>query len=387
LALLEGSVRRQQNRVRVSAQLVSAKDGYHLWSETYDRELSDIFAIQDDLARSIAMALRVTLVPAPIVERLTGDLDAYDLWLQGRCLTARLSPETVIIARRCFERAIACDPNFPLPYLAIAELLFEAAQYLMLPSGEARCVRPNVLKALSLNNRLGEAYALLGTVEGVMEYDWNAAERAFERAFELSPGSSTVLWRHAWYFLVPHLRIAEAVKEMHHAVALDPLSPMMHSFLGLTLITARDYAEAEKACRAAVELGPGLFWPHWFLATALIFRGAGEEALVEARVAAGLYGGPEVSTGMCAVYGLLGRIDEARQCFAHVMDLARTTPIQALGMAWAHLGVGDDRVFDWLDKAIEARDPSVTHMPSMPLYDGIRGDPRFRAMLAKMRLA
>jgi len=386
-ALLEGSVRRQHNRVRVAAQLVSTADGFHLWSETYDRDLSDIFAIQDELARSIALALKVRLAPAPLVERMTEDLEAYNLWLKGRCLGVRYTPEAIAGARQCFEAAIARDPQFPLPYIALAQLLFEAAQYILVPAVEARRAKQAVLKALALNDRLGEAHALLGTLEGILEYDWTAAERAFERALELSPGSSIVLAQHAWYFLVPKLRIAEAVEEFRHAVTLDPLSPFLHSFLCLALTAAREFDGAAKEGRAAVELAPALWWPHWMLCSALIFQGRGDEAIAEGRLAAEIYGAPGVETGLCLMYGLLGRAVEAQQSFARVIEAARTASVQPLGMAWAYMGMGDERAFEWLEKAIDARDPAVTHLPSMPLYDGIRGDPRFQTLLAKMGLA
>jgi TolB-like protein/Tfp pilus assembly protein PilF len=386
-ALLEGSVRRQHNRVRVAAQLVGAADGFHLWSESYDRDLSDIFAIQDELARSIALALKVRLAPAPLVERMTDDLEAYGLWLKGRCLGMLYTPEAIAGARQCFEEAIARDPRFPLPYVALAQLLFEAAQFLLLPPAEVRRARQALLQALSLNDRLGEAYALLGTLDCFLEYDWASAERSFERAFEFSPGSSTVLARHAWYFLGPKLRIAEAVEELRHAVALDPLSPFLHSHLALALVVAREYDSAAEEGRAAVELAPALWWPHWMLLTALVFQGRGDEAVAEGRLAAEICGAPWVAAGMCVVYGLLGRAEEAQQCFARVLDSARTASVSPLSMAWAYMGVGDERVFEWLEKAIDARDPGVMYMPGLPIYDGIRGDPRFRALLAKMGLA
>ena len=384
--LLEGSVRRQHNRVRVSAQLVSAGDGFHLWSESYDRELSDIFAIQDELARSIALALKVHLTPAPLVERMTDDLQAYNLWLKGRCLGVRYTPEAIAGARQCFEAAIARDPAFPLPYVALAQLLFEAAQFLLLPAAEVRRAKQVLLQALALNDRLGEAYALLGTLDCILDYDWAAAERAFERAFEFSPGSSAVLAQHAWYFLGPRLRIAEAVEELRHAVALDPLSPFLHTYLALALVVAREYDSAAEEGRAAVELAPALWWPRWMLLTALIFQGRGDEAVAQGRLAAEICGAPAVEAGMCVVYGLLGRADEAQQCFAHVLDSARTASVSPLSMAWAYMGVGDERVFEWLEKAIDARDPGVMYMPGMPIYDGIRGDPRFHTLLAKMGL-
>jgi tetratricopeptide (TPR) repeat protein len=373
--------------VRVSAQLVSAADGFHLWSESYDRELSDIFAIQDELARSIALALKVRLAPAPLVERMTEDLEAYSLWLKGRCLGVRYTPEAIAGARRCFEAAIARDPRFPLPYVALAELLFEAAHFLLLPAAELRRAKQALLTALALNDRLGEAYALLGTLDCILDYDWVSAERAFERAFELIPGSSAVLAQHAWYFLMPKLRIVEAVEEIRHAVALDPLSPFLHSYLTLALVVAREYDSAAEEGRAAVELAPAFWWPRWMLLTALVFQGRGDEAIAQGRLAAEICGAPAVEAGRCVLYGLLGRADEARQCFAHVIEAARSVSLSPLSMAWAYMGVGDERVFEWLEKAIDARDPGVIYMPGLPIYDGIRGDPRFQTLLAKMGLA
>lgn len=385
-ALLEGSVRTQHNRVRVSAQLVGAADGFHLWSESYDRDLSDIFAIQDELARSIALALKVRLAPAPLVERMTDDLEAYNLWLKGRCLGVRYTPEAIAGARQCFEAAIARDPRFPLPYVALAELLFEAAHFLLLPAAELRRAKQALLTALALNDRLGEAYALLGTLDCILDYDWVSAERAFERAFELIPGSRAVLAQHAWYLLMPKLRIVEAVEEIRHAVALDPLSPIMHSYLTLALVVAREYDSAAEEGRAAVELAPAFWWPRWMLLTALVFQGRGDEAVAQGRLAAEICGAPAVEAGRCVLYGLLGRADEARQCLAQVLDAARTASVSPLSMAWAYMGVGDERVFEWLEKAIDAHDPGVIYMPGLPIYDCIRGDPRFHALLSKMGL-
>ncbi|MCX6638098.1 MAG: hypothetical protein NT090_23830 [Acidobacteria bacterium] len=386
--LLEGSVRRQENRVRVSAQLVSAEDGYHLWSECYDRELSDIFAIQEELARSIALALRVRLAPSPLVTRPTQDLEAYNLWLKGRCLGARYTPEAIAGARECFEAALARDPRFPLPYVAIGELLFDAIQFGLLPAAEARRAKDAVLKALALDDRLGEAHALLGTLEGILEHDWTAAERSFERARELNPGSTTVRHRHALHFLVPKLRIPEALDELRQAIVRDPLSPRLHGTLGLTLTFARDYERAIEECRTAAELAPGLWWPHWFLGGALIFQGRADEAIAQFHQAVEIGGlGPLAMGGMCLVHGLAGRTDEAGRFFSQLLDAARAAPVPPLAFAWAYLGLRDERVFEWLEKAIDARDPAVTHMPGMPIYDGIRGDPRFRTLLAKMGLA
>ncbi len=387
-ALLEGSVRREANRVRVSAQLVSAEDRHHLWSECYDRELAGIFAIQDEIARAIALALKVRLAPGPLVERPTEDLEAYHLWLKGRCAGLQYTPEGVARARECFTAALARDPRFPLPYVSLADLLFQAATFgFIRPAEAARQVKEAVLKALALDDRLGEAHALLGVLRGVLEYDWVGAGRAFERALELSAGAATVLVRHAWNFLVPKLRIAEALEEMREAAVRDPLSPVVHSYFGLVLTAARDYGPAAEECQIAVELAPGLWMPHWFLGWALIFQGKTEEGVLHCRYPYDHYPREPLSPGgMCLVYGWVGCMDAARRMFSELEQIARTAWVPPLAFVWAYLGLRDDRVYDWLEKAIDDRDPAVTHMPFMPIYDGLRGDPRFQALLQRIGL-
>jgi TolB-like protein len=386
--LLEGSVRREGDRVRVSAQLVSASDGYHLWSESFDRLLTDIFAIQDEIARAISLAMKVRLVPEPVTKRPTENLEAYDLWLRGRCIGGRYSPEAFAKARECYAAAIALDPNFALPYADTAESILQAATFGMTPSPEAASrARAGALKALELNDSLADSHALLGMIRGILDYDWAGAECCFQRALELSPGSAAVLMRHAWYSLVPQMRLAEAVEEALQAAALDPLSPWMHSRLGLVLTVSRDYRRAEEECRIAIELAPGLWFPHWFLGAALLLQGKLSEGFLHCRhVYERFPREPLAIGGMCLLYGLFSRRKRAKELFAELLDLARGAYVPPLAFAWAYLGLENDRVFEWLGRAIEARDPAVTHMPSMPIYDGIRQDARFRALLAKMRL-
>jgi TolB-like protein len=387
-ALLEGSVRREAGRVRVSAQLVSSKDGYHLWSENYDRELDGIFAVQDDIAAAVARELKARLGPRTLVERPTADLEAYNQWLKGRYVGGRWTPEAVAEARECYAAALARDPQFALPYVALADLLFEASWFgLAQPVEACREAKEAVLKALALDDTLGEAHSILGALRGVAEYDWANAEKAFERALELCPGSVAVRHRYAWYFLTPKLRIAEALTELRQAVGQDPFSPLLHSVLGFVLIAAREYERAEAECRVAVDLAPGLWWPQFFLSCALIPQGKAEEGIARVRLACDrIGGGPLAIAAMCLTYGLLGCTDEAARMLAQLEETGRTTPVPALALAWAYLGLGDERVFEWLGKAIDERHPAVIHMPWEPMYDGIRGDPRFRALLARMGL-
>jgi tetratricopeptide (TPR) repeat protein len=194
-----------------------------------------------------------------------------------------------------------------------------------------------------------------------------------------------VRYRYAWYFLTPKLRITEALAELRQAVGQDPFSPMLHSTLGFVLIAAREYRGAEEQCRLALDLAPGQWWPHFFLGCALLPLGKAEEGIAHVRLACdGIGGGPLALSSLCLTYGLLGRADEAAAMLAQLEEIGRTTPVPPLAFAWAHLGLRDERVFEWLGKAIDARYPAVTQLPGMPFYDGIRSDPRFGTLLRRM---
>ncbi len=385
--LIEGSVRRDGERVRVSTQLVNTGDGYHAWSECYDRQLTDIFAIQDEVAHSIARALRLKLALEPPVTRPTVDSVAYDLWVKGRSISYQFTPRAFAEARECYEAAIARDPRFSRPYFGLADLLFGAAQFGLtaLPDAVPRA-RQAVTRSLELDDLSGEAHALLGVFRGILDYDWPGADAAFQRAFELSPGSATARWQHAWYHLVPRMHIAEALDEAQRAVTLDPLSPAARGLLGLVLMVARQYARAAGECRTAVQLAPGLWWLHWFYGTALLQQGRLVRGFQQCQKVYEQVHEPLVVGAMSCVCGLFLRRKRAKQLLSELHGMSRTAYVSPLAFAFAYLGLADDRVFEWLNKAIDARDMAVTHMPSMPIYDGIRDDPRFRALLARMRL-
>lgn len=387
--LLEGSIRRVEDRVRISAQLVSAKDGYHLWSERYDRRVVDMFAIQTEIAHSIALALKLRLAPESVVKHPTGNPEAYELWVRGRSLGAQYSPESFARALDCYKAAIALDPSFAQPYADTAELLFHAAEFAIGSSpGAIRQARDAVLKALELNDSLGEAHALLGIVRGVVEYDWAGAELSFQRALQLCPGSAAVLLRHAWYCLLPQKKFTQALHEVEEAAAQDPLSPLTHSIFGLTLMVTRQLARAEEECRVAMDLAPGLWWPQWFLGATLLLRGKLIRGFKLCRKVYERYPRePGIVGAMCQVYAQFFRRKKAQELLGQLTDLARTSDVPPIAFAYAYLGLRDDRAFEWLDKAIEAHDPTVPHMSYMPFYDSVRNDPRFQARLARMRLA
>lgn len=384
--LLEGSVRREGKRVRVSAQLVNTRDGFHSWSESYDREITGLFEIQDEIARSIAHALELKLTHARTVTE-TPDFQAYDLWVRGRALSQRFTPVAFAQARECYERAITRDPGFARPYFGLADLLFSGAQFgVAVPPEVVPRARAAIVTSLELDQQFGEAHAVLGIFRGLLDYDWAGSDASFKRALELSPGSATVLSRHAWFNLVPQMQVATALEQAKRAVALDPLSPLAHGHLGLTFVVAREYARAVESCRTAVQLAPGLWWLHWFYATALLLQGRSALGLKHSRMVYEQIHQPLIIGAMAAIYGLFFQRRKAQQLLAELEELSDIMIVPPQAFALAYLGLGDDRVFEWLDRAIDARDPIVTHLPSMPIYDPIRNDPRFQVLLARMGL-
>jgi len=386
--LLEGSVRRDCRRVRVAAQLINTQDGSHVWSQCYERQLIDIFDIQEELARSIAAALEVKLKAPVLSERPTENLAAYDLWIKGRSISQQFTLEAFAQAHHCFELAIASDPYFARPYFGMAELLFYGVQFGLNPKPEALLqFRATLTRSLELDDRSGEAHALLGVCLGLLDYNWEAAESEFQHALALSSGSAWVLCQHAWYYLVPMMRLTEALDHAQQAAALDPLSPFVRGRLGLVWVAVRKYPHAVEECRRAVKLAPTLWWLRWFYGTALLMNGKFTQGLKEFQTAYKTVHQPLVVGAMALVYGLSQRRKKAQELLSELQNMSNSEYIPPVAYALTYLGLGDDRVFEWLDKAVDARDPIATHLPSMPMYDGIRDDPRFKSLIAKMHLA
>jgi hypothetical protein len=343
--------------------------------------------VGDGIADAIASALNVRLSLETARELPTGDLRAYELWLKGRAAAALYTTEGFAMAQECYAAAIACDPGYAMPYVDAADGFINAATFGMTPSLDAaRQARELVTTALELNDSLGEAHAVRGSLTAIMEHG-KAAAASFQRARELIPGSASALWRHAWYYLDPLGRIEEEVLEAREAAARDPLSPLTHRVLGLVLTVARDYVGADQEQRIAMELAPGLAFPGWFLGTALLLRGKLSEGFTQCRSIYEQFASDPMSVGgMSVVYALSLRRAKARALLSKLESLSAKSRVPPLAFAWAYLGLADDRVFDWLERAIAERDPAVIHMPSMPIYDAIRGDRRFQALLSKMNL-
>jgi serine/threonine-protein kinase len=387
-AVLEGSFRRSGSRIRVTAQLVDTSDGYHLWGERFDRELSDVFAIQDDITRAVVDALRVRLAhPVPPLRPPTGNPDAYHLWLKGRYHTLRQTPNEIFHSRDLFGKAIALDPDFARAHLGLAESWWEGAVLGLDRPREAVAIgRKSVLKALEIDDSLGEAHAMLGVYLGVHDFDWEDAEGAFRRGLDLSPASPQVRTRYAAWLLEPKLRLDEARAELESALEFDPLSPVIHACLGHELIFRRDFQLASRELQLAIELDPCYWMAHLMLAGSFAFQGRFDESLAICEKVREAIGSNPMLIGSAALLrAIMGDRQGAEEIRRRLIE--SDGYVYKLALAWVHMGLGEtEPCLDWLEKAVEEREPLIVELQPKPLYDAFRLHPRFQALLSTMHL-
>jgi serine/threonine protein kinase/Tfp pilus assembly protein PilF len=384
--ILEGSVRRAGNRIRVTAQLINAVDGYHLWSERYDRELADVFAIQDEIAQAIAAALQMKLSAQP-ARQYTPELPAYEAYLKGRHHMARFTPESMARSRECFEQAIALDPKFALAHSELGNCFLQRTLSGFLPAHEAMpLVRDAAKRALDVDPALPEAQALLGTVAGVYDLDWREAERRFRLALARDPVPAYVHQLYGFFYLLANGRSREAAEELERARKQDPLAVSVRTHLGNSLLAAGREAEAEAEFRQILELDES-FWParmNMIMIHAL--RGELVEALAYAEKAyTAAPGFPQAIGLLAGVLALSGDTGRAEAI------LEKLRPGQAYGapraLALYHLLCGEvEKAADWTGKAIQQRDPLMMLFLRYPVGKPLRSSPRWPALAKMMNL-
>jgi serine/threonine protein kinase/Tfp pilus assembly protein PilF len=393
--ILEGSVRRAGSRIRVTAQLVKASDGYHLWSQRFDREMTDVFAIQDEISLAIVEKLRLRLAGGrPLVKRYTENLAAYDLCLKARYHLLKMTPEGREAGRRYCEQAIALDPNYALAHVMLAESYFWSAFWGSMDPREAFSrAKSAALEALRLDDTIADAHSALGTVLGSGEFDWPGAEREFHRALELSLSSAVVRYDYAWcyamWFLLPQGRVERALTEMRRALELDPLDPFYNSLLGYLLHTTGQSEAAVAQFRHAIDLDPTFNFSYMLFSIALTALGRPDESIAAAKKANDLSGGSAATLWVLgSAYGRAGRTDEARQILEELTARRRSTYVSASAFALVYGGLGErDKSLEWIARSIEERDPIiVTSLKTAPAYDRVRSHPAYQALLRKMNL-
>jgi eukaryotic-like serine/threonine-protein kinase len=389
--VLEGSVRKAGSRIRVTAQLIKTADQSHLWSERYDRDMTDVFAIQDDISRAIVDNLRVRLSPGrPLVRRPTENLEAYNLYRRGMHSILRVTPQSLARGKEYLEQAIALDPDYALVYAGMALYHAASANIGLMPGSEALPqAKTAALTALELDDTLAEAHAMSGLAKAMCDFDWVGAEQDFRRALELNPASGIAHFHYARHCLRPMGRLEEALVELRRGLDIDPLSVPFNVSLGYSYDVTGQHDIAMAQYRNAMDLDPSAFGPHVFLAIAYQRTGRFEDAIAAAQKACELTRRSATTLGILAgIYGPAGRQGEARALLEELAALRRTTYVPPIAMVMAHAGLFEsDRVLEWLDKGITERDDNVVcALKCEPTFDPFRSHPRFQALLRRVNL-
>ena len=391
--ILEGTIRRSGNRIRVSAQLSSAQDGYQLWSERFDREIADVFAVQDEIAAAIAGRLRLSLADDAQTRTMrppTQHMGAYELYLKGRTLLY-LRGRSIPLALECFERAVQLDPNYAQAWAGMADG-YSTSGYSGFVPGAA--VMPKALeaacRALALDPDLAEAHCARAIVGLIWERDYELAEREFQKAIELNPSYAQAK---AWYGLFflhwSSGRDAEGQQMLRSLLADDPLSGYAHSIMAFSEWTSGRAGEAVRFARRGVELAPNSYLAAWALMGALSSGGDFQEAEREAMRALELSGRHVWAlAGLAAVYADSDQVDLARQIFAEGEKRATLEYMQPAMLAVAAAAAGDfDKAIALVDRAESERDPVFVFMARQwPTYSALRQDPRFRPIAERLGL-
>ena len=390
--LLEGSVRRAGDRVRIVAQLIDAEADQHLWAETYDRRLTDIFAIQTDVALQIAAALEAELSPDErnrIHRKPTSDVRAYQLYLQGRQCYSRYTGENMQKGIEYFLKAIAVDPDYALAHtglaLAYAELAAGEGGVALRPDEAYQKAKQAITRALALDGQLGEAHSVLALLKFTHDFDWAGAEQEFKRALQLNPGAADIYDHYGW--------LCGALERWDEALALvtraQELDPLVHrADVATTLLRAGRYQEALEAALRCVEFEGDFTRGRATLGWAYLKSGMPAQGLAELERAAAL--GPEnvmYRAQLGQAYAMAGKTAEAREMLRHLDQLSQERYVSPYHIAYVYTGLGEaDRAMDFLERAYEERAGSVFGLKGSFLFTSLHGHPRFQALLRKMNL-
>ncbi|HEY0745279.1 MAG TPA: tetratricopeptide repeat protein [Steroidobacteraceae bacterium] len=392
--VLEGSVRKSGERLRITAQLINADTGFHLWSERFDRQITDLFEIQDDITLAIVEKLKIKLLERDTRELLNprrqDDLAAYNLYLKGRYYWAQ-RPQGINKAIEFFDQAIAKDPDYALARAGLADC------YVTLGSWENGTLPPILAmskaraaanKALELDDRLGEAHATLAYRTTHYDWDWQAAEQQFRRAFELTPNYAVA---HHWYshYLTAVGRAEESLAASKRCLELDPLDLVINIHMAWHHQFARQYDEAVEQCWRTKELHPNSFWLPYFFALAYEQQGKTGEAISEFEKALQMSSNVTfVTAGLGHLYAARGEDSKATAIVQSLRARAQAMYVPAYDIGLVYAGLGwSDQAFEFLYKAYEERSGWLTYLKVEPRLDNLRSDPRFKTLLERVKLA
>ena len=388
--ILEGSVQKAGDQVRVTVKLINAATNTHVWGESFDRKLTDIFAVESEIAKMVSDRLQAKLTGPEqnaLAARPTENAEAHQLYLRGRYFWNKRTGADLKKAVGYFEQAIEKDPNYALAHAGLADA------YVLMPGFAAASPQESLpkaksaaRKALELDKTLGEAHAALGLALFGYDFDFEQANQEFRRAIQLSPNYATA---HHWYGqsgLTPQRQFDEAIAEMKRALELDPLSVIINADLGNVLFHAHRYDEAIEQLRKTLEMEPNFYYARWNLGQALEMKGFVKEAIAEYEKTMALDDDPLSFALLGHLYAKIGQKDEAQRFLQRLRESSHpgfTTPYY---FVLVHAGLGEkDEAMRFLEKTFEERDGfNLGFIRSDPMLDPLRDDPRFQTLVAKV---
>ncbi|MBA2527804.1 MAG: protein kinase [Pyrinomonadaceae bacterium] len=390
-AVLTGRIVQRSDDLAISVELVNARDNTHIWGEQYNRPLSDIIAVQGEIARDISEKLRLRLTGEEqrrLTQRYTENTEAYQLYLKGRYHLNRLTDDGFMKGREYFQQAIDKDPNYALAYAGLADAYNMLSGFNVLSPKECYpSARTAAMKALALDDKLAEAYTSLGTVKLTYDWDWSGAEREFKRAIEINPSHSDAHQMYSFY-LSAMGRFDEALAGMKHAQELDPLSLAKIAGIGDIFYYQRQYDRAIEQYQKALEMDANSGFAHWSLGNAYVQKGMYADAIAEYQKSIPLSGdSPDEPASLGYAYALSGKRREAQQVIDELQERSKRRYISPTVIAFIYAGLGEkDQAFALLDKAHNERDVILVLLKVEPMFNSLRSDPRFADLTHRVGL-
>ena len=390
-AVLEGSVRKSGQRLRITAQLISVEDGYHIWSGQFDRDMKDIFDIQEEISLTIVDHLKLKLLAGEkekILRRRTENHEAYESYLKGLYFWKRRYERGLQKSLQYFQQAVALDPGYALPHVGIADAFGILGIFAYMPPHQAYAqARAAANKALEIDPELAEVYPSLGWIAMWYDRDWPAAEGLFQKAIRLKPDYAPA---HLWYGNLLYClgRFDESIREMRKAQELEPLEPAPPTHVGWALYYARRFDESIEVLQGVVASDPEFTLSYMWLSMNFVAKGMWGEAIAAGRKFVELTGGAVI--GLCMLglaYGSAGMKDEALRILEQIEGLKKERYVGPIFRAIVWSGLGEkDKALEYLERSYAEKDSALALIKVWPIFDNLRAEPRFQALLKKMNL-